>query len=352
MIHKIAYYAHSHGSGHSRYASRFAEGYGSNCVILTDSLYNFPDNAEVQHLPNEDLDGTQLLPDSYNKPKYLHYSPVGLSKILKRNTYILEALQKFSIDLLIVDVSVEIAALARVSSVPYVYRRMPGNRSDLAHTEAYRGALFLLAYYPKDFESIDTPAWIIAKTCYLGFIDKPEKQSIQHEKPFYDITIVTGFGGTAITTLLPVLLAQFPDYSIQIIGPVDPTIKNENITYQGVVERIEDFIHKDTIVIASCGTNMVLKMISLGKKFLAFPEERPYLEQETTATILENLNIAYKVDVHNLKPLIDKAKTFKPYKAPEHYFTTVDKLAAQIQEFFKTVINASKEHEYDINSSV
>ncbi|RXG30587.1 hypothetical protein [Leeuwenhoekiella palythoae] len=350
MTHRIAYYAHSHGSGHSRYASRFADGYGSNCLILTDSDYNFPDHAEVQQLPNEDLDGTELMPNSYNKPSYLHHSPVGLSKILKRNMYILQALQKFSIDFLIVDVSVEIAALARVSSVPYVYRRMPGNRSDLAHVEAYRGALFLLAYYPRDFESIDTPAWIVAKTCYLGFINKPGIQSIQAVKPYYDITIVTGFGGTTITNLLPVLLNQYPDYSVQVLGPVENSIQNENVTYQGVVDRVEDFIHEKTIVIASCGTNMVLKMISLGKRFLAFPEERPYLEQKTTAGILEKLNIAQKVDVHNLNHLIKVAKTFQPYKTPEHYFTTVNKLTGQVEVFFKTVINASKEKEYETNS--
>ncbi|MGB7394655.1 MAG: hypothetical protein WA913_09705, partial [Pricia sp.] len=166
----IGYYAHSHGSGHSNYANLFGRMALEAMTVFTDSLFRFDDAIDVVLLDNENPDGTQLNRTEYSEPDHLHYAPVGMAKIANRNRMILEGILNRGIRLMIIDVSVEMASLMRVSSVPYAYVRLMGKRDDTAHICAYQGALFLLAYYPKALEPDETPQWVVRKTVYLGFL--------------------------------------------------------------------------------------------------------------------------------------------------------------------------------------
>ncbi|MGB5943362.1 MAG: glycosyltransferase [Leeuwenhoekiella sp.] len=332
----IGYYAHSQGSGHSNYATLLAR---SAVIIFTDYDREFPENVNVVRLDNEDVNGKELSNDETYLPPYLHHAPLGLRKITHRNLNLLTTVLQQNIQLLIVDVSAEIAALARVSSLPYAYRRMFGTRDDIPHRAAYKGALFLLAYYPEEFEDPETPAWIKDKTCYLGFIVQTEtQQKITAATPKAYLTIIQGFGGQQNTDwVLQKALQTFPDKTILVVGPVAQNVQHPNIKYVGVVPSVAPYIKKSQILIASCGTNLVNDIMRQGKKFLAIPEDRPYEEQLNYAGLLQQKGIACRLTEENFEVTIIKAETFTHYQVPAHWLADQDRLYVQIRDYFHSI---------------
>ena len=145
---RIGYYAHHHGSGHCRQADKLAallpDDARDQLTVFTSleiDTYRF-DAIEEQHvvrLHAEDERTDDVLSGragEYWKPACLHYSPVGNIDIQKRSQQIIEAIYQRHIDLMVVDVSAEVAMLCRAASVPYLYVRLPGIRDDTAHLSA------------------------------------------------------------------------------------------------------------------------------------------------------------------------------------------------------------------------
>ena len=321
----IGYYAHSHGSGHSNCANIFAKIFGDSLTILTDRTYRFDNPDQVVKLENENSDGTEFIRDDFPEPRALHYAPVNLRKITRRNRAMLDAIVLKNISLLIVDVSVEVAMLARVSSIPYAYVRLQGDRSDLPHLNAFEGASFLLAYYPREMESVNTPAWIVDKTIYLGFLsqfmfDRPVSQRpvefVPSVRPI--IAHISGFGGSRGFDLTPVV----EHFDIYAIGPGDDAKYHiPGIEHIGIVDDISPYIEHADIIVAACGLNVTAEILSLGKRFLAIPEKRHYGEQVHMAHNLHRLGWAVDTSKYDstgkaLNTLIGADRTILPKVRP------------------------------------
>ena len=286
----IGYYAHSHGSGHCNCANLFSKVFGNSLTIFTDRRYDFDDEQRVILLENEDTDGNEFDRSAYPEPRALHYAPVNLGKITRRNLSILENIVKNQISLLIIDVSVEIAMLARISSIPYAYVRLQGDRNDLPHLNAYEGASFLLAYYPREMECLDTPTWIVDKTVYLGFLSKYTLDETYSERPEeYGLKIrpvllyLTGFGGSQV----PNFADLHKLYDMYAIGPQRISNCGYNFEQLGVVENTRPYLEHADVIVAACGANTTAEILSLEKKFIAVPEKRQYSEQKRMAENLE-----------------------------------------------------------------
>jgi hypothetical protein len=317
----IAYYAHSHGSGHAKCAENLSISTPEQFVILTDSDYKFHKNLHVVRLENEHVDGSELYYNRDDQPHYVHYSPIGLKKIIRRSRTIIDTVLKNNVQLMIVDVSVEVAALARASSIPYAYRRLSGNRNDVAHLEAYRGALFLIAYYPESFEDCETLEWVKAKTLYLGFTQPLCKRLLPVDSVSYDYTIIQGFGGAKQTDwILKMLVELKPNSQIVVVGPIKNRIKDTRITYTGAVANIQSFITNAKTIIASCGSNLSKEIMDKGKRFLAIPEERPYREQHIYARTLERNGLAIELTQENFSFAIEAAKSFDHFTVPSNLY--------------------------------
>lgn len=291
----IGYYAHSHGSGHCNYANIFAKIFGKSLTVFTDRGHAFDSGTEVVMLENEDPDGSEYDRDTFPEPRALHYAPVNITKITRRNRVILENVLSRNISLMIIDVSVEIAMLARVSSIPYAYVRLMGDRDDIAHLNAFEGASFLLAYFPREMESSKTPLWIVDKTVYLGFLSKYMFGEITTERPEEFKTIenpvllyLTGFGGSRSLDFGNLLNS----YDIFAIGPQHTGEKKSGAVQLGVVDSTRRFLEHADIIVAACGSNTTSEILSLGKRFVAVAEKRQYREQELMAENLDRLGWA------------------------------------------------------------
>ncbi len=358
----IGYYAHSHGSGHCNYAQMFSRVFGDTMTVFTDRKYSFEDNVHVVRLPNEDTDGTEFDRAAFPEPRALHYAPLNLRKITERNCSLLDEIIRKDIKLLIVDVSVEIAMLARTSSVPYAYVRLHGNRSDIPHLNAYEGASFLLAYFPEEMEDRDTPKWIRKKTVYLGFLSRYmfgseiSQRPIEFKRQGKPILLhISGFGGS-----LPLDFSGLSSrYDIYSVGPGRIRSQHSQIVSIGVVKSTKPFIEHADVILAACGSNTISEILSLGKTFVAVPENRPYEEHEVAAKNLNRLAWATKLtDYPRIYEAVDAARKLTPSHLPTvepkkllAFFCTLKKLDFRADQFLELSASSENSFQYSKNDT-
>ncbi len=303
---QLGYYAHAHGSGHCRYADYFNELAGGTIPVFTSRDFSFAHTRQVIKLASD------LVPDAEREkyalppPRYLHYAPVGYAPIQRRSLTVLNAIRKFKLNIVIVDVSVEIAAFLRSSSVPYVYRRMPGDRSDLAHREAYRGAVGLIAYYPETMEASDTPEWVRDKTTYLGFkpetsTDKAADYSIREwwniPAGMPIISVVTGFGGAGeVDGSLPRIRRSYPDHFILGLGHFAESSHDFFDKNVGILPDISPYLKQSDIIVGACGSNLVTEALRSGTPFVPIPCTRPHDEQRLIADSLYHQGLCTSIE--------------------------------------------------------
>lgn len=295
----IGYYAHQHGSGHCNYAEIFSGIFKKEMAIFTSYEYDFSGKSKLIKLADENPDGSVFPRNQISPPGYLHYSPVGQNSIRKRSLQLLQSIVEMEIDLLIVDVSAEIAALSRASSIPYAYVRLPGDRNDLAHLEAFKGAVFTLAYFPESFEIPSTPAWLRKKTIYLGFLSREIfRANIEKTRKKIDkITVLSGKGGNEnLQNSIPFLLRRFPEAQIGLLGEYNEILDNDSLDYKGFINDPETEIHNSDLVVSNCGLNTVSEVIQLQIPYVSIPEHRPFEEQQIMAEILHRKELAFNLD--------------------------------------------------------
>lgn len=318
---RLGYYAHHHGSGHCRQIDKLAALLPAEArqqltvfTSVTSDTYTFAaiDEGRIVRLPAEDERADDVLAGragQYWQPASLHYSPVGNSDIQQRSHKILDTIHQRHIDLMVVDVSVEVAMLCRAASVPYLYVRLPGIRDDEPHLNAFAGAVALLAPYPRTLESAMTPDWLAKKTLYLDFINI-EQRNAQNYQDFIKnlmqlttdeealssmlegkntptiVTVIKGYGGhQAIDAKLPELRQLLPHAFIISLGPIDDD-KRHYVDIAADVNDVTPFIEHSNYLLMACGLNAVAQAYDYATVLVVLPDDRPHQEQEVMAEAL------------------------------------------------------------------
>ncbi|TXD98433.1 hypothetical protein ES754_05835 [Psychrobacter frigidicola] len=331
---RIGYYAHHHGSGHCRQADKLAAllpvELQSQLTVFTNlaaDAYTFTTITESQivRLNAEDERPDDVLPGragQYWQPNSMHYSPVGNSDIQTRSWQILDGIKQRQIDIMIIDVSAEVAMLCRAASVPYLYVRLAGIRDDSAHVSAFTGALGLLAPYPQALEALMTPDWMRQKTLYLDFLPAANSKPLTYEvfiqllrtstsntanerfdnaeqitsskvTPINEdkrqpmiITVIKGYGGhETIDAKFPELRNALPDAFIISLGPISDDMR-EFVDLATQVDDVTPFIaHSDWLLMA-CGLNGIAQAYDYATPLVVLPDHRPHQEQEVMAEAL------------------------------------------------------------------
>ncbi len=324
----IGYYAHHHGSGHCQKAGRLATwlaqlgtdtGKGTPLTVMTSAKYaqkwlHDKPNINLIHLADEDPTSDDVYanqPDP-TKPNFVHYNPVGNPDIQTRSCQILTAVQNAKLDVVIVDLSVEVATLCRVASVPYLYVRLPGYRNDTPHLEAFRGAQALLAFFPPELENDTTRDWVKQKTIYLGFVlagdsnddltvndTATERQALKQQLNCPSdkllISVISGYGGNralteAVSKMQQRLLKDKDNLHWAWLGaPPDDHIDSPKPTldWQGEVNNVAPFMAFSDWVISATGMTTVAEMQRFPEvRWTVVAEPRHFDEQADTASQL------------------------------------------------------------------
>ncbi|WP_201583434.1 hypothetical protein [Psychrobacter immobilis] len=293
---RIGYYAHHHGSGHCRQADKLAAllppKLRSQMTVFTslpNDGYHFSaiTDEQIVRLSAEDQLPEDVLlgrAGKYWQPSSLHYSPVGNRNVQMRSWQLLDEIRQRQIDLMIIDVSAEVAMLCRVASIPYLYVRLAGERDDIPHLNAFAGALGLLTPYPKALEASATLDWVRQKTLYLDFMPNKTDElltftafinklmtlttssisiherlsSSDNKQKIADTTIITvikGYGGhDAIDAKLPELRRALPNALIISLGPINDEARH-CVDIAAHVNDVTPFIAYSDLLLMACGLN-------------------------------------------------------------------------------------------------
>jgi len=311
MQYSIAFYIHHHGSGHIMRSIAIArELKNCNIYFLGSDLSAYsgiiPHWINCLQLPMDTPMDGEYLPDYQPAAVALHYAPIGVEGQRKRVAMITDFLSTVNPCLLVVDVSVEIAMLARLCGIPTIVVRQHGNRIDLPHKVAYRNAIGLLAPYGKELQSSD-PKWMLDKTFFTGGFSRfsPQKDTSNIEDK--TVAVLIGSGGSSIDEGFVYHLAgTCVEWTFHIIGsgiPQENNLNYKNLFIHGNIENPLPLLTSCRLIIGNSGHNTVMEAASLDKRFITIPEPRPFQEQLSKAEILQMNNLATVVLPENMQKI-------------------------------------------------
>ncbi len=288
----IGYYVHHHGAGHRARAQAIAAVSEWPVVLLGTEIGEAGIDLADDRLSSAGFDGADA---AAMRPAALHYAPLDHEGLRSRVAHITRWIATQRPALMVVDVSVEMAMLARLASVPVVYVRLNGDRSDAAHIDAFRGATALLAPFHRDLEWPGTPGWIRDKTCYL-----PGITAAAHGDPSQDnrILVVIGRGGSpGDGERIARAALACPDMQWRVVGPVTPPIAQPaNLDLVGWVDDPAHEIACAGLIIGAAGDGLVSAVLAADRPFVCIPEDRPFGEQQATAIALGALGAAIMLE--------------------------------------------------------
>lgn len=293
----IGYYVHHQGDGHLQRALRIAENSAGRVVLLGTGLTGRTGDIRCVNLPDDRAgSGFDEKDGAPTRPLALHYSPLDRDSIRHRMSLIANWIALEKPALFVVDVSVEVAMLARLCSTPVVYVRLSGQRDDSAHLEAFRLAEALLAPFDVRLDDPDVPEWVHGKTIFCpGIIATTAR--VYPEDPG-TVLIVKGSGGQAADgNALAAAARSMPAFKWRMIGPCTlPQDCPNNLEIAGWVSDPMAHITRAEIVVGAAGDGLIGHVLAQARPFICIPEDRPYNEQRQKAAALGRLQVAVVLD--------------------------------------------------------
>lgn len=303
MTRPIGYYVHHHGAGHRRRALAIAAAFGEGMTLIGTGLEGATGAVPCLDLPDDRMAGEGFAGrDHAERPPALHYAPVDHDGVRRRVAALAGWIAAAKPRLLVIDVSVEIAMLARLASVPTVYVRLSGNRHDRPHGDAFAGATALLAPFHAALDDADVPDAIRARSFYAPEIvpppPPPSSLSPSPSPAGADILVVIGGGGRCGDGEAWAAAARaVSGRSWEVIGPCSrPRHAPPNLSLRGWVEDADRRIARAGVVIGAAGDGLVGAVLAHRRPFICLPEPRPFDEQVAKARRLAAIGAAVVPD--------------------------------------------------------
>lgn len=311
MSKPISFFVHHQGRGHAQRTMAIVRELPASqpvSVLTADpTLFDgFERDIEIVPLPNM-IGAPVPTPALYEQPtpSVMHCVPLGLPSMRQTMRQILDHLDERDTGLFVIDVSAELALLARIASVPAIKIRMHGNRGDAGHLAAYDACTGMLAPFDARLEQTDYPAWARAKTFYAGGLctsstretDRAGARRALGLPADREIVVAITGGGGGGTPYAPLTVAAraAPETLFVTVGPLHcegHETDFANLVNHGWVDHTSDYIAAADIVIASAGDNTVHEIMRIGRPFICAPEWRYFDEQQRKSEALAALGAA------------------------------------------------------------
>lgn len=334
----IGYYVHHQGDGHLQRALAIAAHAPERVMLMGTGLAGRTGALRYIDLPDDRTSGSDFdgQDGALTRPLALHYAPLHHDGIRRRMSLIAGWIASEKPALVVVDVSVEMAMLARLCATPVVYIRLSGLRDDAAHLDAFRLSEALLAPFDHRLDDPDVAKWVREKTVFCPGIVAPAVQSVT-QRPHTTLVVVGNGGPAADGNALAAAARSTPDRRWRVIGRcVPPEDCPRNLDIAGWVDDPAVEIARAEVVIGAAGDGLVGHIIAAPRPFVCIPEDRPYHEQRQKAAALQRnraamvldrwpaaeewsgiLESAKQIDLDRLKDLGDPRGAEKAYRCIE-----------------------------------
>lgn len=282
----IGLYAHHHGSGHlhrARVLQSALAARGEPAQIL--SSHPSADVLLPDDVPETDAGAGADHPTAHGS---LHYAPLGHAGLRARMARIAAWVEEQRPRALYVDVSVEVAVLARLMGVPTVALAMPGIREDAPHQLGYRQASAILAAWPRWVELPSHLHQHADRVHAVGGISRFAGRTAPPAHPHRPgdplrVLVLSGAGGSSWTSAT--------------WRRVEAACPQARFTYLGgtLGPRSEDpfpQIAAADVVISAAGQNSIADLAVARARTIVLAQARPFGEQAATAALLAREGLA------------------------------------------------------------
>jgi hypothetical protein len=285
----IGYYVHHHGSGHVNRALSIAAALSVPVVGLSSGARPEGWTQDWVQL-DDDVDGVEPDIDDVTAGSTLHWVPRHHAGLRSRMAAISSVLAGADVRLLVCDVSVEVALLARLHGVPVVVVAQPGDRTDRAHRTAYDLADALVAPWPERPLRPGPATWA-DKTVHVGGFSRFDgRVRPAPSGGARRVLLLWGSGGTD-TTLADVYGAAdaTPRWRWELLSeaPAAGATAPDNVVHLGWTADPWPAICGADVVVTHAGQNAVAEVAAARRPAVVVPQARPFGEQLATADALE-----------------------------------------------------------------
>ena len=273
----IGYYVHHQGSGHSHRA--LAIGRATSLPLTGLSTARRPAGwpGEWVRLP-DDAGATDA--DNGSANGRLHYVPEHHRGLRDRMAVISAWIAETQPAALVVDVSVEVALLARLHGVPVVTMAMPGQRDDPAHRLGYDIAEAILAPWPRAAGALWQGAGSdLNKTTFLGAVSRFAPVRLQGP-PSNQVIVLNGTGGRGATPA-----------DVRAAAEVTPEWEWVHLdrAHGRWVDDPWPLLCSAAVVVSHAGQNAIAEIAAARRPAIVIPQERPFGEQAVMGRALTGL---------------------------------------------------------------
>ncbi|MGW5924488.1 glycosyltransferase [Nocardia fluminea] len=281
----IGYYIHHQGSGHLTRAQCICAHLGSPVTALSSLPVADGPFDRVVRLPADDQADRVVDPTAHD---VLHWVPVGDRGLRERMAAIGQWIARENPAAVVVDVSVEVALLARLHGVPVIAMVLPGQRTDTAHQLVHRVADVLIAAWPRE---VYDPAWLGAyrdKTHYVGGISRfagRRRFSRDPDSSPASVLVLAGGGGSEFTP--------------QMVEDCTRRHRRYRWRTAGIGEWIDDpwsLMCAADVIVSHAGQGAVADIAAAARPAVLVPSVRPFGEQRATARALATAGLAVTVE--------------------------------------------------------
>ncbi|KQU70494.1 glycosyltransferase [Phycicoccus sp. Root101] len=295
----IGYYAHHHGAGHLTRMQSIA-------AVLDEPVWGLSsgprppgwtggwtdlardDDPPAGHRSERDLTAHGVL----------HWVPLHHDGLARRAAQLTTWAADERPRAVVVDVSVEVALLARLAGVPTVVVAMPGRRDDRAHRLAYDTADALLAPWPRGAHDLHWPDRWVDKAWFVGGISRFDGRELPATStdPATPGSHAAGPGAPGDRTVLLLWGAggrSTTDADVRAARAATPgwTWVERSPGHDGSSDLWDDLQRADVIV-THAGQNAVAEAAAARRPAVVVAQPRPHAEQEWTARRIDDWRIA------------------------------------------------------------
>lgn len=276
----IGYYVHHQGLGHAHRAV-------SICDALTHEVTGLSTLPVPRHWQGRWL---ELDRDDEDPPhvdvtagRQLHWAPLHNAGLRTRMAQISDWIRTAKPQLMIVDISVEVALLARLHGIPVVTVVLPGNREDPAHRLVHDLARRIIAVWPPEAaEMVKGLAVNDPRLACVGAISRYDRiiaGLTPRSQCKNRVTLLTGKGGNDVAiSAVEHAQATTPGWEWSVLG--------EGFSW---TDDPWEVLIKSDVVITHAGQNAIAEVAAARRPAIVFAQERPHQEQRSTVATLQRL---------------------------------------------------------------
>lgn len=268
-------------------------------------------------LPDQPHFETVLLPRDDDGPTpsdatangMFHWAPLHDKGLRTRMRLIAEWVAVAQPEVVVVDVSVEVAMLIRLLGVPVIVMAMPGDRTDAPHDLVYRTADHVLAAWPR---AVYEPEWLrrhAAKTTYVGGISRFDGRvrTAPSSGGRVDVLILNGAGGSSLAMeSVNDCAAAHPQFHWSTLGVAGGPWADDPWPALCTAD----------VVVSSAGQSSVADIAAARRPAILVSASRPFAEQHATSRALEAAELALVQDewpaLDDWPLLIERARAGDP----------------------------------------